>query len=163
MLEVWITTTHAGTAVSAVRRHKARPSARPIHFGSFVPTESGPLKPSFGLRKARHVARWEAQKEIEAPERGRKRYEEEEKQKVHVLEHPESKLVRSDGRLSDVQRPKEDAPQKEVASKTENASRQEPVSQPQPSAPEPGTPESAAQVRERLAAMIRKACRNCWL
>jgi len=101
-------------------------------------------------RKARYVARWEAEKEIEARERGRKRYEEEEKLKVYVQEHPEFMLVRSDGRLSVVQRPKEDAPQTEVASK------QAALSQPQTSNPEPGTPESAARVREKITDMIRK-------
>jgi hypothetical protein len=106
-------------------------------------------------RKARYVARWEAKKEIEARERGRKRYEEEEKLKVYVQEHPEFMLVRSDGRLSVVQRPKEDVPQSEGAPKTEVASKQEAVPQPQPSAPEPGTSESAAEVREKITAMIR--------
>jgi hypothetical protein len=101
-------------------------------------------------RKARHVARWEAEKEIKARERARKRYEEEEKLKVCVQQHPEYMLVRSDGRLSVVQRPKADEPQTEVAA------RQEAVSQPQASTPKHGTPESAAQVRERLTDMIRK-------
>lgn len=107
-------------------------------------------------RKARYVARWEAEKEIEARERGRKRYEEEEKLKVYVQEHPDYMLVRSDGRLSVVQRPKEDAPKREVAPKPEVAPRQEAASQPQPLVPEPGTPESAALVREQITNMIRK-------
>ena len=39
--------------------------------------------------KVRHVARWEARKEIEARDRARKRYEEEEKLKDWVQQHPE--------------------------------------------------------------------------
>jgi hypothetical protein len=49
--------------------------------------------------KARHVVRWEAKKEIEARERARKRYEEDEKLKLWVDQHPGYMLVRRDGRL----------------------------------------------------------------
>ena len=49
--------------------------------------------------KARFVARWEAKKEIEARERGRKRYEEEEKLKDWVQQNPRYMLVRRVGRL----------------------------------------------------------------
>jgi hypothetical protein len=60
--------------------------------------------------KARFVARWEAKKEIEARERARKRYEEEEKLKLYVQQHPQYMLVRDErGHLSVVQRPKPEA------------------------------------------------------
>ena len=58
--------------------------------------------------KARFVARWEAKKEIEARERGRKRYEEEEKLKDWVQQNPRYMLVRRDGRLYTELRPKEE-------------------------------------------------------
>ena len=48
-------------------------------------------------KKARFVARWEAKKEIEARERARKRYEEEEKLKDWVRQNPKYMLVRRDG------------------------------------------------------------------
>jgi hypothetical protein len=66
-------------------------------------------------RKARYVARWEAKKEIEARERARKRYEEEEKLKDWVQQNPKYRLVRRDGRLCTELRPTEDAPKQEVA------------------------------------------------
>jgi len=58
--------------------------------------------------KARFVARWEAKKDIEARERGRKRYEEEEKLKDWVQQNPGYRLVRRDGRLVAEQPPKEE-------------------------------------------------------
>src|SRR5579864_3785309 len=58
--------------------------------------------------KARFVARWEAKKDIEARERGRKRYEEEEKLKDWVRQNPKYMLVRRDGRLCTELRPKEE-------------------------------------------------------
>src|ERR1700758_3497642 len=67
-------------------------------------------KADAAARKARCVARWEAKKEIEARERGRKRYEEEEKLKDWVEQHPGYRLVRRDGRLFTEQRPKEENP-----------------------------------------------------
>jgi hypothetical protein len=61
--------------------------------------------------KARFVARWEAKKEIEARERGRKRFEEEEKLKDWVQQNPKYMLVRRDGRLCTKLRPKEEISQ----------------------------------------------------
>ncbi|HKV82308.1 MAG TPA: hypothetical protein VJP02_29445, partial [Candidatus Sulfotelmatobacter sp.] len=94
--------------------------------------------------KARHVARWEARREIEARERARKRYEDEEKAKLWVAQHPDHRLVRRDGQLIIERLPKEDAPPQEAA-------------HPKSSAPEPGTPESAATVRAQINEMIRQA------
>jgi hypothetical protein len=136
-------------------------------------------------RKARYVARWEAKKEIEARERGRKRYEEEEKLKVYVQEHPEFMLVRENGRLKLVQRPQSDATEPVgtaaigCAGEPQLAKPAElcPAGQPkgavptqaessvltQPEFPVHSQPEeknavsdSADEVRERLTAMIRE-------
>jgi hypothetical protein len=91
--------------------------------------------------KARFVARWEAKKEIEARERARKRYEEEEKLKDWVQQHPGYRLVRRDGHL--------------VAEKAEQHSDQS--ARPTPTAEKkPPTPSSADQVRAEIAGMIRK-------
>jgi len=67
--------------------------------------------------KARYVARWEAKKEIEARERARKRYEEEEKLKDWVEQHPRYMLVRRDGHLVAEQRPQQ-PPEKKPAAAT---------------------------------------------
>jgi hypothetical protein len=67
--------------------------------------------------KARYVARWEAKKEIEARERARKRYEEEEKLKDWVEQHPRYMLVRRDGHLVAEQRPQQ-VPEKKRAAAT---------------------------------------------
>jgi hypothetical protein len=93
-------------------------------------------------RKARFVSRWEAKKEIEARQRARKRYEEEEKLKDWVQQNPKYRLVRRDGRLYTELRPKEEAPKQEVAV--------------QPQAPKPAPTDSAAQVRAKITDMIRK-------
>ncbi|MBZ5689423.1 MAG: hypothetical protein LAP86_30860, partial [Acidobacteriia bacterium] len=93
-------------------------------------------------RKARFVARWEAKKEIEARERARKRYEEEEKLKDWVRQNPRYMLVRRDGRLCTELRPTEEAPKQEVAV--------------QPQAPKPVSTNNAAQVRAKITDMIRK-------
>ena len=93
-------------------------------------------------KKARFVARWEAKKEIEARERGRKRYEEEEKLKDWVQQNPKYRLVRRDGRLCTELRPTEEAPKQEVAV--------------QPQAPKPVTTDSAARVRAEITDMIRE-------
>jgi len=90
--------------------------------------------------KARHVARWEAKKEIEAREGARKRYEEEEKLKDWVQQHPGYMLVRRDGRLFAEQRPREE--ENPTAATTE------------PSV-EKKTATSTAQVREEINDMIR--------
>jgi hypothetical protein len=91
--------------------------------------------------KARFVARWEAKKEIEARERGRKRYEEEEKLKLWVQQHPGYLLVRRDGRLVAEQRPEEEKnPTAATAA--------------QPVEKKPAT--STAQVREQINDMIRQ-------
>ena len=58
--------------------------------------------------KARFVARWEAKKDLEARERGRKRYEGEEKLKDWVQQNPGYRLVRRDGRLVTEKRPEEE-------------------------------------------------------
>jgi hypothetical protein len=92
--------------------------------------------------KARHVARWEAKREIEARERSRKRFEEQEKAKLWLEQHPESMQVRLDGHLVSERRPKEEVPKQEAA--------------PQPQAPTPAPSDSAAQVRAEITDMIRK-------
>ena len=91
--------------------------------------------------KARHVARWEAKKEIEARERGRKRYEEEEKLKLYVQQHPEYMLVRENGRLSLVQRPTPESPQPTT---------------PAPALPEKKPAANDTEVRESITGMIRE-------
>ena len=93
-------------------------------------------------RKARYVARWEAKQEIEARERARKRYEEEEKLKVWVQQNPKYMLVRRDGQLCTELRPNEEAPKQEGAV--------------QPPAPKPAPTDSAARVRAEITNMIRK-------
>jgi hypothetical protein len=98
-------------------------------------------------RKARYVARWEAKKEIEARERGRKRYEEEEKLKLYVEQHPEYMLVRRDGRLYTELRPKKEAPATQAVPKPEAVAQRK--------SPEPGTPDSAARVRTQITDMIK--------
>jgi len=95
-------------------------------------------------KKARFVARWEAKKEIEARERGRKRYEEEEKLKDWVQQHPGYRLVRRDGRLFTEQRPKEENPTTATAA----AVAAQPVDK------KPAT--STTQVREKINDMIRQ-------
>src|ERR1700756_3554543 len=91
--------------------------------------------------KARYVARWEAKKEVEARERGRKRYEEEEKLKSWVQQNPRYMLVRRDGRLSTELRPnEEDSP---TAASPAPQAEKKPVA-------------SAAEVREKIHDMIRK-------
>lgn len=92
-------------------------------------------------KKARFVARWEAKKEIEARERARKRYEEEEKLKDWVQQHPGYRLVRRDGRLVAEQRPKE-----------ENDHTAAIAAQPA----EKKSATSTAQVREKINDMIRQ-------
>ena len=96
-------------------------------------------------KKARFVARWEAKKDIEARERGRKRYEEEEKLKDWVQQNPGYRLVRRDGRLFTEQRPKEEenpttAKAATIAAQTVD---KKPVT-------------STAQVREKINDMIRQ-------
>ena len=95
-------------------------------------------------KKARFVARWEAKKDIEARERGRKRYEEEEKLKDWVQQNPGYRLVRRDGRLFTEQRPKEENPTTPSAA----AVAAQPVDK------KPVT--STAQVREKINDMIRQ-------
>ena len=94
-------------------------------------------------RKARDVARWEAKKEIEARQRAIKRYEDDEKLKVYVQQHPEYMLVREDGRLKVVQ-----SPQPEAAQSAKPAHEQ-PEKKPAASA-------SAAEVRQEITGMIRE-------
>ena len=105
--------------------------------------------------KARHVARFYAEREIKAREAEKKRIEEEAKAKVYVEQHPEFMLVRREGRLSIERSPKEEAVKKEVPPTTQAAPK--PATPTPTKAPEPGTPESAAIVRERIVGMIRKA------
>jgi hypothetical protein len=112
-------------------------------------------KEEAAARKARHVARWEAEKEIEAREKARKRLEQEEKAKIYVAEHPEFMLVRRDGGLFIERRPKQEPVKKEAAPTTQAAPK--PATPAPAKAPEPGTPESAAQVREQIVGMIREA------
>src|SRR5207245_1168510 len=95
-------------------------------------------------KKARFVARWEAKKEIEARERGRKRYEEEEKLKDWVQQNPGYRLVRRDGRLFTEQRPKEESPTTPSAAAV--------AAQPVDKKPV----NSTAQVREKINDMIRQ-------
>jgi len=95
-------------------------------------------------KKARFVARWEAKKDIEARERGRKRYEDEEKLKDWVQQNPGYRLVRRDGRLFTEQRPKEENP----ATATGAAIAAQPV--------EEKPVNSTAQVREKINDMIRQ-------
>jgi hypothetical protein len=95
-------------------------------------------------KKARFVARWEAKKDIEARERGRKHYEQEEKLKDWVQQNPGYRLVRRDGRLFTEPRPKEENP----ATATGAAVAAQPVDK------KPAT--STAQVREKINDMIRQ-------
>jgi hypothetical protein len=86
----------------------------------------------------------EAKKDIEARERGRKRYEQEEKLKDWVQQNPGYRLVRRDGRLFTEQRPKEENPTTATAA----------VIAAQPVEKKPVN--STAQVRERINDMIRQ-------
>jgi hypothetical protein len=90
------------------------------------------------------VARWEAKKEIEARERGRKRYEEEEKLKDWVQQNPGYRLVRRDGRLITEKRPEEE----------ENPTAAATAIAVQPVEKKPAS--STAQVREQINDMIRQ-------
>jgi hypothetical protein len=95
-------------------------------------------------KKARFVARWEAKKDIEARERARKRYEQEEKLKDWVQQNPGYRLVRRDGRLFTEQRPKEENP----TTATGAAFAAQPVDK--------KPVDSTAQVREKINDMIRQ-------
>jgi len=95
-------------------------------------------------KKARFVARWEAKKDIEARERGRKRYEDEEKLKDWVQQNPGYRLVRRDGRLVTEKRPEEEKNPTAVAT----AIAVQPV--------EKKPASSTAQVREKINDMIRQ-------
>ena len=77
-------------------------------------------------------------------ERGRKRYEDEEKLKDWVQQNPGYRLVRRDGRLFTEQRPKEENPTTATAA----------VIAAQPVEKKPVN--STAQVRERINDMIRQ-------
>jgi hypothetical protein len=99
-------------------------------------------------RKARFVARWEAKKEIEARERARKRYEEEEKLKDWVQQHPGYRLVRRDGRLYIELRPKEEEKIPTAATAGQSS---EPAIEKKPVAST-----STAEVREKINDMIRQ-------
>jgi hypothetical protein len=92
-------------------------------------------------KKARFVARWEAKKDIEARERGRKRYEEEEKLKDWVQQNPGYRLVRRDGRLFTE---KVEEPADQSAKPTPTAEKK------------PPTPSSKDRVRAEINDMIRK-------
>jgi hypothetical protein len=98
-------------------------------------------------RKARYVARWEAKKEIEARERARKRYEDEEKLKDWVQQNPMYRLVRRDGRLCTELRPTEEEkiPAAAAGQSSEPAVEKKPVAS-----------TSTAQVREKINDMIRQ-------
>ncbi len=109
------------------------------------PDEVDPVQPEIekkveeAAEKARHVARWQAKKEIEAREQARKRYEQEEKLKLWVKQHPGYMLIRRDGRLFVEQR------------------RPDTIT-PTPPAPVAGKkPEATtAEVRAQLTDMVRK-------
>jgi hypothetical protein len=92
-------------------------------------------------KKARFVARWEAKKDIEARERGRKRYEEEEKLRDWVHQNPGYRLVRRDGRL--------------VTEKIEQPDDQSAMAIPA-AEKKPPAPTSTDQVRAQINDMIRK-------
>jgi hypothetical protein len=126
-------------------------------------------KVEHAVRVARAAARFDAEKEIEARERARQRYEEEEKLKLYVQQHPEYMLVRSDGRLAVVQRPKPEAAQSvDTAAIGCAGERQLPKAAELHSAGQPGTAvptqpgkkpaasTSAAEVREQINDMIRQ-------
>ncbi len=108
------------------------------------------------VKVARVAARFDAEQEIKGRERARKRYEDEEKLKVYVQQHPEFMLVRRDGRLTVVQRPKpEPAPaapaqlqpeQKPAASSTDEPSKEKKTA----------AASSADEVRARIVDMIRE-------
>ena len=100
-------------------------------------------------KKARFVARWEAKKEIEARERGRKRYEDEEKLKAWVQQNPKYRLVRRDGRLTTELRPEE-------ATAPSAAAVELPPLQPQPGLNGQPASTSADKVRAQITDMIRK-------
>lgn len=107
--------------------------------------------------KARYVARWEAKKEIEARERARKSYEEEEKLKNWVEQHPDYMLVRRDGRLTTERRPKEESESNPVSSfplpAKETKSGTPVITVEQPTEGKPAT--STEKVRDKINAMIR--------
>lgn len=88
--------------------------------------------------KARHIARWEAEKEIEARERARKRGEDEEKARLWVAQHPDHMLVRRDGRLIIERRPEEEA--------TNEVMRQ----------PHAKATDDTAEIRAKITDMIKK-------
>jgi hypothetical protein len=99
-------------------------------------------------RKARYVARWEAKKEIEARERARKRYEDEEKLKDWVQQNPMYRLVRRDGRLCTELRPTEEEKIPTAATAGQSS---EPAVEKKPAAST-----STAQVRKKITDMIRQ-------
>jgi hypothetical protein len=95
------------------------------------------------------VARWEAEQEIKAREKAQARLADEENAKRYVALHPKYMLVRREGGVFVELRPQENAPAAQAAPK--------PAAATQANAPEPGTPERAAIVRERIVGMIREA------
>lgn len=97
-------------------------------------------------RVARAAARFDVEKEIEARDRARKRYEEEEKLKDWVKQHPEYMLVRRGERLYAEPRPKEEAEKPLTA----------PCISSEPAAEKKPAASSADEVRARIVDMIRK-------
>lgn len=97
------------------------------------------------------AARFDAEKEIEARDRARKRYEEEEKLKDWVQQHPEYMLGRRNGRLTTELRPKEAAP----AVPTQPAVEKKPVANSSQSSASK-EPTSTDEVRAQITAMIHE-------
>jgi hypothetical protein len=92
-------------------------------------------------KKARFVARWEAKKDIEARERARKRYEQEEKLKDWVQQNPGHRLVRRDGRLFT----------EKIEQPDDQSAKAIPAAEKKPPAPS-----STDEVRAQINDMIRK-------
>ncbi len=110
------------------------------------------------VRKTRHVARSDAEREIKAREK------QEQDMKRYVALHSEYMLVRRNGTLAVALRPTEAAkttPASAASVETKSAvsaPESQPVSQAATRpAPVSGAPQSAAQVREKINAMIREA------
>jgi hypothetical protein len=105
---------------------------------------------------ARVAARFDAEQEIKARERARKLYEQEEKLKVYVQQHPEYMLVRRDGRLSVELRPKEEEPKPAASASSQAPGKKLAASAGPPAEKKPVATDSAAEVRAHIVDMIRK-------
>ena len=111
---------------------------------------------------ARVGARFDAEQEIKARERARKRFEQEEKAKLWVAKHPGHILIRRDGQLIIEQSPKEEPkPDKhwwETRSATTGSEikKSAAASETEKTAAGSETGKTAAQVRAEITVQIRK-------